>query len=126
MSLFSLQNISYAYPRGEAVLHDVGERIVGEQLQLNARVERQKGIEPGRDEQPCRQPRSIDAQQAGRLIVRGAHPLHGKVKLIERWRHLCQQLLTRFGDLVDRVSFYAPYAASAGAFAPAIERLRAA
>jgi probable F420-dependent oxidoreductase len=36
------------------------------------------------------------------------------------------ELLTRFGDLVDRVSFYAPYAASADAFAPAIERLRSA
>jgi probable F420-dependent oxidoreductase len=34
-------------------------------------------------------------------------------------------LLARFGDLVDRVSFYAPYQASAGAFAPAIEHLRA-
>ena len=36
------------------------------------------------------------------------------------------ELLARFGDLVDRISFYAPYAASAGAFAPAIERLRGA
>jgi probable F420-dependent oxidoreductase len=35
-------------------------------------------------------------------------------------------LLARFGDLVDRVSFYAPYAAQPGAFAPAIERLRTA
>jgi hypothetical protein len=36
------------------------------------------------------------------------------------------ELLARFGDLVDRVSFYAPYQASAGAFAPAIEQLRSA
>ena len=36
------------------------------------------------------------------------------------------ELLARFGDLVDRVSFYAPYQATAGAFAPAIERLRSA
>ena len=34
------------------------------------------------------------------------------------------ELLARFGDLVDRISFYAPYQASSGAFAPAIERLR--
>jgi probable F420-dependent oxidoreductase len=36
------------------------------------------------------------------------------------------ELLRRFGDLVDRVSFYAPYQAASTAFAPAIERLRAA
>ena len=36
------------------------------------------------------------------------------------------ELLARFGDLVDRVSFYAPYQATAGAFAPAIDRLRSA
>jgi probable F420-dependent oxidoreductase len=35
------------------------------------------------------------------------------------------ELLARYGDLVDRISFYAPYQASAGAFGPAIERLRA-
>ena len=35
------------------------------------------------------------------------------------------ELLGRFGDLVDRISFYAPYQAQADAFAPAIERLRA-
>lgn len=35
------------------------------------------------------------------------------------------ELLARFGDVVDRISFYAPYQATAGAFAPAIERLRA-
>ncbi|MGN6694217.1 MAG: LLM class F420-dependent oxidoreductase [Aquihabitans sp.] len=40
--------------------------------------------------------------------------------------HVGDELLARFGDLVDRVSFYAPYAVQAGAFAPAIERLRAA
>ena len=33
-------------------------------------------------------------------------------------------LLARFGDLVDRVSFYAPYKAAPDAFAPAIEALR--
>ena len=33
--------------------------------------------------------------------------------------------MRRFGDLVDRLSFYAPYRAQPGAFAPAIERLRA-
>jgi probable F420-dependent oxidoreductase len=37
-----------------------------------------------------------------------------------------QQLLARFGDLVDRISFYAPYRAAPTAFAPAIEALRAA
>jgi probable F420-dependent oxidoreductase len=36
------------------------------------------------------------------------------------------ELLARFGDLVDRISFYAPYQAASDAFAPAIERLRAA
>ncbi|WP_421119361.1 LLM class F420-dependent oxidoreductase [Aquihabitans daechungensis] len=36
------------------------------------------------------------------------------------------ELLRRFGDLVDRVSFYAPYQASSDAFAPAIDRLRSA
>jgi alkanesulfonate monooxygenase SsuD/methylene tetrahydromethanopterin reductase-like flavin-dependent oxidoreductase (luciferase family) len=35
------------------------------------------------------------------------------------------ELLARYGDLVDRISFYAPYQASSDAFAPAIERLRA-
>lgn len=35
------------------------------------------------------------------------------------------ELLARYGDLVDRVSFYAPYRAAPDAFAPAIERLRA-
>jgi probable F420-dependent oxidoreductase len=33
-------------------------------------------------------------------------------------------LTERFGDLVDRISFYAPYRAAPGAFAPAIEHLR--
>jgi probable F420-dependent oxidoreductase len=36
------------------------------------------------------------------------------------------KLLERFGDLVDRVSFYAPYRAAPEAFAPAIETLRSA
>ncbi|WP_426572223.1 LLM class F420-dependent oxidoreductase [Aquihabitans sp. McL0605] len=36
------------------------------------------------------------------------------------------ELLARFGDLVDRVSFYAPYKAGPSAFGPAIERLRTA
>ena len=36
------------------------------------------------------------------------------------------QILARYGDVVDRVSFYAPYQAQAGAFGPAIERLRSA
>jgi probable F420-dependent oxidoreductase len=36
------------------------------------------------------------------------------------------ELLARFGDLVDRVSFYAPYKAAPDLFVPAIERLRSA
>lgn len=36
------------------------------------------------------------------------------------------ELLARYGDLVDRISFYAPYQAQADAFAPAIAALRAA
>jgi len=36
------------------------------------------------------------------------------------------QLLARFGDVVDRISFYAPYATGPTTFAPAIERLRSA
>jgi len=35
-------------------------------------------------------------------------------------------LLARFGDLVDRISFYAPYRSAPGLFTPAIEQLRAA
>lgn len=35
-------------------------------------------------------------------------------------------LTERFGDLVDRISFYAPYRATPGAFAPAIDHLRSA
>ena len=35
------------------------------------------------------------------------------------------ELLRRYGDLVDRISFYAPYKAGPDAFAPAIESLRA-
>ena len=36
------------------------------------------------------------------------------------------QLAARFGGVVDRLSFYAPYAAAPGAFAPAIDHLRGA
>ena len=35
------------------------------------------------------------------------------------------ELLARYGDLVDRISFYAPYKAAPDAFAPAIAALRA-
>ena len=34
-------------------------------------------------------------------------------------------LLARFGGLVDRISFYAPYQNAAAIFAPAVERLKA-
>ena len=39
--------------------------------------------------------------------------------------HVGDELLARFGDLVDRISFYAPYQAQADTFAATIERLRA-
>lgn len=62
-------------------------------------------------------------KQMGRLID---DEILGTFAVVAEPDRVGDELLARFGDLVDRVSFYAPYAASAGAFAPAIERLRAA
>lgn len=38
---------------------------------------------------------------------------------------LAEGLLDRYGDLVDRVSFYTPYRSAEGVFQPVVERLRA-
>ncbi|MGI8711100.1 MAG: LLM class F420-dependent oxidoreductase [Acidimicrobiales bacterium] len=39
---------------------------------------------------------------------------------------VADELLTRYGDLVDRISFYAPYRAAGDLFVPIVERLRSA
>lgn len=62
-------------------------------------------------------------QQMGTLID---DEILGTFAVVAEPDRVGDELLARFGDLVDRVSFYAPYQASAGAFAPAIEQLRSA
>ena len=62
-------------------------------------------------------------QQMGTLVD---DEILGAFAVIAEPDRVGDELLARFGDLVDRVSFYAPYQAGPDAFAPAIERLRSA
>src|SRR5690349_17917062 len=86
------------YARIEAAFDEIGQRVAGKQLDANARIALQEVREARLDQQRCRQPRQVDAQQSLRLALPGAGLLDGAVEAVERRADVVEERLARFAQ----------------------------
>lgn len=90
--------IRAAHAQIEARRHDVNKPPLGEDVDMNLRIELQIAQDQRRHYLTRGGREGIDAQDAGRRLLLGARRIHRFLDALERWFDLCDEDPTRIGE----------------------------